>query len=161
MTLDEGQLHSNWYQIVELIHVFYHEVLKKSWFWRFRTRMVYLNYISCLRYTILVGNPQFIICVWTQASLDLFLWYHLRRVLLEYWRCAIHLALLQQTNMPWQHTKFCSKWLWNLKGDECIRFCFFMQLCPWNEDQGHSNWYPNFEYAVVFIIIARLKEIGQ
>ena len=25
----------------------------------FPTRMVYLYYISCLRYTILVGNPQF------------------------------------------------------------------------------------------------------
>ena len=26
----------------------------------FPTRMVYLYYISCLRYTILVGNPQYI-----------------------------------------------------------------------------------------------------
>ena len=27
----------------------------------FPTRMVYLNYISCVRYTILVLNPQIII----------------------------------------------------------------------------------------------------
>ena len=28
------------------------------WFRGFRTRMVYLDYITCLRYTILVGNPR-------------------------------------------------------------------------------------------------------
>ena len=27
----------------------------------FRTRMVYLHYISCLRYTILAGNPGYVV----------------------------------------------------------------------------------------------------
>ena len=29
-------------------------------YWGFLIRMVYLYYISCLRYTILVGNPQYV-----------------------------------------------------------------------------------------------------
>ena len=40
-------------------HIFFNQF---GWNWGFLTRMVYLYYISCLRYTILVGNPRFLVC---------------------------------------------------------------------------------------------------
>ena len=35
-----------------------------QWYWGFRTRMVYLYCISCLRYTILVRNPRYIVVIY-------------------------------------------------------------------------------------------------
>ena len=42
----------------------------------FPTRMVYLYCISCLRYTVLVGNPQYYgrVGVFVSNSVDVILW---------------------------------------------------------------------------------------
>ena len=55
--LNEAEGHSDLYQAVKFTCICHHAKCNRNQFWGFPTRMVNLYYISCLRYTILVGNP--------------------------------------------------------------------------------------------------------
>ena len=95
----------------------------------FLTRMVYLYYISCLRYTILVGNPQYTgltssfhiflitICLYNFAWLWLTLIFIQHQRVMKYNTCIVHyvkeitakILCSSMTNMD--HCRIC-------------RFCF-------------------------------------
>ena len=84
----------------------------------FPTRMVYLYYISCLRYTILVGNPRFIILTGDRRVLHL-IWWKVGQVYIspgEEWNsCTSYLmtdgkvVYLTYVWMRWLHISFSDK----------------------------------------------------
>ena len=65
MCFTSFRLHALFLDLMFIMHVFY---IFPFIFRGFPTRMVYLYYISCLRYTFLVGNPRFVQRSWAGAT---------------------------------------------------------------------------------------------
>ena len=96
------------------IHLFiYFDQWNQSKYWGFPTREVYLHYISCLRYTILVGYPRYVYSVQTAIIVSTF---HYNMIWHSFWnKClsvfqdnCIHYFSIVMMHVKMMNSNFCA-----------------------------------------------------